>query len=577
MRLLITFARAYPTDTLVMLLALLLAGLAEGVSLTALLPFLSTAMDSQAGAGSQSWQETENPVTSLLLQLGIDPTLGVLLTVIVIGIVLKSILVLFAKKKVGYTVAQVTTNLRLDLLKALLQTRWSYFLNRPIGGLANAMATEALRASQAYINGTMVITLLIQCCVYTVVALLVSWQATLAALLVGLLILMVSHGLIRMARQAGKRQTKLLKSLLARLTDTLQSVKPLKAMARENLADSVLKAETSQLNQALQGEVFSNEALKAAQEPMFAVVIAIGIYLALTYWGLPFATVMTLAVILGRVIAYMGKVQRQYQKVAVCESAFWSLQATINEAQQERESTLGNLVPTLKVGIRLENISLAYGERTVFRNLSVTIPAGSLTTLIGPSGVGKTTVIDLITGLLRPQQGEVFIDDLPLAEIDLRVWRRMVGYVPQENLLLHDTVLNNITLGDPELTESDVENALRGAGAWDFVASMADGLKSNVGERGTKLSGGQRQRIMIARALVHRPRFLILDEATSALDPDSTLAICATLRSLRGQLTILTVSHQPILTEAADRVYRLQEASAALLAKQPDTSASAVS
>jgi ATP-binding cassette subfamily C protein len=409
--------------------------------------------------------------------------------------------------------------------------------------------------------------------VYTGVALLVSWQATVAALLVGLLILTVSHGLIRMARQAGKRQTKLLKSLLTRLTDTLQSVKPLKAMARENLADSILRAETSQLNRALQGEVFSNEALKAAQEPMFAVVIAIGIYLALTYWGLPFATVMTLAVILGRVIAYMGKVQRQYQKVTVCESAFWSLQATIHEAEQEREVTSGNLAPTLTEGIRLENVCLAYGEQVVFRELTVTIPAGSLTTLVGPSGVGKTTIIDLITGLLRPQQGEVFIDDLPLAEVDLRGWRRMVGYVPQENLLLHDTVLNNITLGDPELKESDAEYALRAAGAWEFVASMSHGLKSNVGERGTKLSGGQRQRIMIARALVHRPRFLILDEATSSLDPDSTLAICDTLRALRGQLTILAVSHQPILVEAADRVYRLQKGSAALLAKQADTSA----
>jgi ATP-binding cassette subfamily C protein len=577
MRLLITFARAYPTDTLIMLLALLLAGLAEGVSLTALLPFLSTAINSQAGTVSQTLQETENPVTTVLLQLGVDPTLGVLLTVIVIGIVLKSILVLFANKRVGYTVAQVTTNLRLDLLKALLQTRWPYFLNRPIGGLANAMATEALRASQAYINGTMVITLLIQCCVYTAVALLVSWQATVAALLVGLLILTVSHGLIRMARQAGKRQTKLLKSLLARLTDTLQSVKPLKAMARENLADAVLRAETSQLNLALQREVFSNEALKAAQEPMFAVVIATGIFLALTYWGLPFATVMTLAVILGRVIAYMGKVQRQYQKVTVCESAFWSLQATIHEAEQQRELTPGHLAPTLEMGIRLENICLAYGEHTVFHNLAVTIPVGSLTTLIGPSGVGKTTIIDLITGLLRPQQGEVFIDGLPLAEIDLRAWRRMVGYVPQENLLLHDTVLNNITLGDLELTENDAEYALRAAGAWEFVASMADGLKSNVGERGTKLSGGQRQRIMIARALVHRPRFLILDEATSALDPDSTLAICATLRALRGQLTILAVSHQPFLMEAADRVYRLQEGAAVLLAQQLDTNTSVVS
>lgn len=573
MRLLIAFARAYPGSTLIMLLALLLGGLAEGVSLTALLPFLSTAIDIQTGTASADAQAADNPVTRFLIDLGIEPTLGVLLAVIVIGVVIKNLLVLVANKRVGYTVAQVTTNLRLDLLRALLRTRWQYFLHQRIGGLANAMATEALRASEAYINGTVVITLLIQCCVYTSVALMVSWQATLATLAIGLLILAVSHSLIKIARRAGKRQTKLLKSLLARLTDTLQSVKPLKAMARENLADSILTAETDQLNHALQREVFSKEMLKAAQEPMFALVIAVGIYLSLTRWGLPFATVMTLVVILGRVISYMGKVQRQYQKTVVCESAFWSLQATIHQAEQERELTSGTGIATLNSEVRLDNIRFDYGDNPVFQGLSLTVPAGVLTTLIGSSGTGKTTVVDLITGLLRPQQGEVYIDGVALEQLDLRAWRRMIGYVPQENLLLHDTVLTNITLGDPELSLADAEFALRAAGAWEFVAAMADGIHSNVGERGARLSGGQRQRIMIARALAHRPRLLILDEATSALDPDTALAICDTLRSLRGGLTILAVSHQPALMEAADRVYRLNQGDVSLLSHQPVTSA----
>jgi ATP-binding cassette subfamily C protein len=186
-------------------------------------------------------------------------------------------------------------------------------------------------------------------------------------------------------------------------------------------------------------------------------------------------------------------------------------------------------------------------------------PVGSFTTIVGPSGVGKTTVVDLVTGLLRPQQGEIWIDDFPLAKIDLKKWRQMIGYVPQETLLLHDSIFVNVTLGDEEPREEDVENALRAAGAWEFVSIQSHGMHTVVGERGHKLSGGQRQRIAIARALVHKPSLLILDEATTALDPASETAICETLQKLAGEITILAISHQPALMKVADHVYRLQD------------------
>jgi ATP-binding cassette subfamily C protein len=165
--------------------------------------------------------------------------------------------------------------------------------------------------------------------------------------------------------------------------------------------------------------------------------------------------------------------------------------------------------------------------------------------------------VDLVTGLLKPLRGEIWIDDQPLSQIDQKSWRRMIGYVPQETLLLHDTIRNNITLGDADLSEKDAEGALRAAGAWEFVQSMPQGMQTIVGERGGKLSGGQRQRIAIARAIVHKPALLILDEATSALDPQSESAICETMIELRGQLTILTISHQEALVGIADKAYHV--------------------
>jgi len=554
-------------QTVIMLLALLLAGAVEGIGLSALLPLISVAMGSQTGAesvASASHSGVERIVTEHLLALGLTPTIGVLLAVIVLAIVLKSTLLLFAKKYIGYTVAGVATDLRLALLRTLLVARWEYFLRQPIGALANAMATEASRTSKAYLCGATMAALTIQMLVYTGVALLISWKATSISLAAGLVLIIVVKRFIKKARRAGVRQTELVKSLLEHLTDTLQSIKPLKAMARESQVDSVLENKTNRLNRALEKQVLAKEALKAVQETAFVVLLAVGLYIVLVHWRLELAKVMVLVLLLSGIVRQLNKIQGQYQDMVIYESAYWSIQSIIQGAERQEEPRLGDQLPSLNHSIRLDRVSFAYGDAWVMRDASLTFPAGLFTAIIGPSGVGKTTVADLVTGLIRPQQGEVWIDDLPLQQVDLIAWRKMIGYVPQETLLLHDTVLINVTLGDPEVNEKDVEYALRAAGAWEFVSEMPQGIYSTVGERGGMLSGGQRQRIAIARALAHRPKLVILDEPTSALDRDSEAAICETLQGLSGKYTILAISHQPTLMSAADRAYRLQDGKAFL-------------
>ena len=177
-----------------------------------------------------------------------------------------------------------------------------------------------------------------------------------------------------------------------------------------------------------------------------------------------------------------------------------------------------------------DRVSFSYGDKVILRDVSFEVAAGAITAVTGASGAGKTTIADLILGLMSPAAGTIRLDDVPLTEVDIIQWREMVGYVPQDVILFHDTVMANVTLGDAAYTAADVEAALKSVDALDFVAQLPLGLQTVVGERGSLLSGGQRQRIALARALIHQPSLVILDEATSALDPGTEAAICQSLK-----------------------------------------------
>jgi ATP-binding cassette subfamily C protein len=264
-----------------------------------------------------------------------------------------------------------------------------------------------------------------------------------------------------------------------------------------------------------------------------------------------------MAMLLYRTVSSLGRVQRQLQRAITLEASHRAVHKMIREAEAEREEFTGAKVPTLERACVFDHVSFAFGDKPVLDDVSLALPADRLTVLMGPSGVGKTTIADLLLGLYEPQRGRILIDDVPLAEIDLRAWRRMVGYVPQELTLFHDSILANLSLGDPTIGQDQVIEALKTAGAWEFVAALPQGLLTTVGERGMQLSGGQRQRIALARALTVRPRLLICDEVTSALDPATEAAICANVRALDGTMTILAITHRPAWVDVADRVYEV--------------------
>ncbi|MEZ2444262.1 ABC transporter ATP-binding protein [Chitinophaga sp. RCC_12] len=204
--------------------------------------------------------------------------------------------------------------------------------------------------------------------------------------------------------------------------------------------------------------------------------------------------------------------------------------------------------------IRFDGVSFAYGEKKVLNNIHLSIPKGSTVALVGPSGGGKSTLMDLIPRFMDPQSGSVLIDGKNLKSVTMESLRALMGVVNQESILFNDTIFNNIAFAKPDATMEEVEAAARIANAHDFISKTEDGYNTNIGDKGSKLSGGQRQRICIARAVLSNPPLMLLDEATSALDTESEKMVQDALNNLMKNRTSLVIAHRLSTIQNADLI-----------------------
>jgi ATP-binding cassette subfamily C protein len=563
-----TFVRHYPGRSMGALAAVFVASLFEGLGMSMFLSMLSVATDeSGAPTGPQRF------AMSALSELGLTPSARNLLLAGCVLISLRGAMTLLANRQVGYTVAHIATDLRLMLIRTTMRARWKHYLDQSVGGLANAIATEAQRASETFQLGAEMTAMILTSLVYLAVAFAISPVAGLGAAIGGGLLVLTLRVLIRKARRAGQRQTKLQKSLLTLIGAQFAAAKPLKAMGREEHVDALLTDETRQLQRALRKQVISKGALTAMQEPMMFMLAGAGFFVGTTVLDIPMAELVVMLFMLVRVVNYLAKGQKAYQQLVIHESAYWSAMAAIEAARAEEEPRGGGRSATFAHGIEFDAVRFSHdGRHRILDGVSLRLPPTGLTVIVGPSGSGKTTLLDLVVGLREPDAGQVRIDGVPLPELDLRSWRRQIGYVPQESVMVDESVAHNLTLGET-VPEERIREALRDAGALGFVEAMPEGIHTRVGPGGSRLSGGQRQRLAIARALIHEPKLVILDEATSNLDPAAQEAIMETVGRLKAHKSILAVAHTEQLERAADSVWRLSEGRLVPVAPAPGRAA----
>ncbi|MDE5932349.1 MAG: ABC transporter ATP-binding protein/permease [Lachnospiraceae bacterium] len=264
-----------------------------------------------------------------------------------------------------------------------------------------------------------------------------------------------------------------------------------------------------------------------------------------------------------RLLPSVGKIN---EHVAAVLYAFPSLELIYNDLREIEQLEAGKKERDegwkLKEKIDVKSVTYHYpdGETNVIENASFSIQKGTTIAFIGSSGAGKSTMADILLGLLPPQWGKIYADDMNVYK-NLATWQKEIGYIPQSIYLSDDTIRNNVAFGidEKEIDEQSVIKALQQAQLYDFVDTLPEGLDTFVGDRGVRLSGGQRQRIGIARALYHDPEILILDEATSALDNDTENAVMEAIEKLHGEKTMIIIAHRLTTIQNADVIYEVTD------------------
>ena len=397
----------------------------------------------------------------------------------------------------------------------------------------------------------------------------------LLAVVMLLLMLGVKMVLKPIMYKAGKDNQDYYSGLFKWISQTVQGIKEVKIACKEQyFVDEYKKCGQGYVNAVQKYSLYNNIPKLLIEAACVATMVGYMIYLVVSGVSTEnmltvFSTLAAAAFVL---LPCVNRINNQINSIAYFEPFFMGVSDNLQDeisgdkvdmsfATDEEEKL------PVKTSIELKDITYAYPEtdKLIFDHAGLTVPIGASVGIVGTTGAGKSTVVDILLGLLELRTGQVLADGVDIKQ-NYRKWLKNVGYIPQMIFMLDDTIRKNVAFGVPEekIDEARVWEVLREAQLDEFIRTLPDGLETRIGERGIRLSGGQRQRISIARALYNDPEVLILDEATSALDNDTEAAIMESINRLHGRKTLVIIAHRLQTIKKCDLVYRVENGKATI-------------
>ena len=504
----------------------------------------------------------EDIIEYILNFSSIDDILLIILLLIGIFFILKGIFTFCAYAVVNILNGRMMYSLRSDGLDALIETNYSFYRKNMTGHYTNILSEQVQRSFSAVKHFCEFAGMLSAALIYIFIAIYLDWKFGLLALFSGFIILISFRFLNRKVRDMSIQNAEYSSKMQAWLIQFLRSFSYFKATNTTlPMKKTIFKSFSDLTNIKIKTGIFDSLTL-SIREPILVALILIIMYVQVRFFSADINTIMVSIILFYRGLNATVIAQRQWQAALEFFGALDISHSLILTSKDNVENHEGSPIDDNKFNISLSEISFDYGDANNFSFYinKMFLKANNITALIGSSGSGKSTILNLITSLDKISTGKIKINNKNLKDIDLKEFRSKIGYVQQKPIIYSDTIEWNITLGrDDGLSNSQREKKLidvcKMANIYEFIRSEPEQFQTILKEEGGDLSGGQQQRICIARELYKEPKLLILDEATSALDGRSETKIYKTIESLKPYMTILVVVHKLKALEYIDYVY----------------------
>ncbi|WP_420151826.1 ABC transporter ATP-binding protein [Spirosoma sp.] len=491
-------------------------------------------------------------------------TLKLVCLTILISVLLGNIFRYLAQRVMENLRIHTLLNLRRAVFKNIMNLHIGYFSNERKGDIISKVASD-VHVVQYSVTSTLEVvfkeplTLL----TYLVMLFLISFKLTLASILIIPISAFIISRIIKRLKQQAAAAHQSHGVMISYLDEALSGIKIIKAFNAVDFITNRFDTENINYSKIIR-RMAKRQQLASPVSEFLGVLMVVSIVL---YGGslviadqgdLKAAEFIAYIALFSQIMRPAKAISDSFSNIHSGIAAGERVLTLIDEKPQIVDAPNALVVNDFTNSIKLENVTFGYNEGDVLHEVNLTIPKGKSVALVGPSGGGKSTLMDLLPRFIEPRSGRILLDGNDIQSLNTNSLRALMGIVNQESILFNDTIFNNIAFGKPDVTLQEVEAAAKIANAYDFIRATANGFQTNIGDRGTKLSGGQRQRICIARAVLNNPPIMLLDEATSALDTESEKLVQDALNNLMKNRTTLIIAHRLSTIQNADLILVLE-------------------
>ncbi len=548
----------YQKQILILIILGFVGGSFEGIGVGALIPLFSFAV-------GDTTQVESSIISELIKQFfnvaKIEFNVTYLLWFIIAMFTAKA----FIKFYLEYIKIKITTDYenttRNFLFKKILKASWPHLLKQQLGHLDTVALIDVSYSSMILREISVSIILITSLIAYVVVAINISFLITAITLILGLIIFAVITPMNYRAKILSRSAVATNKSIAHYINENILGMKTVKSSWVHQQIQQKAQVLFESLRTLKIKTTMINGFITAFIQPIGLIFICV--IFAFTYKSPTFSLASLIAIIyiIQRIFTYIQTLLNSLNTINEKLPYLKSVLDYQDQAVENEEAADGDAPFIFNDSLEFRDTVFSYSgdaAQAVLKGVNFIAKKGEMIGIIGPSGVGKTTLVDLILRLLSPSSGSILLDGKPIDMINLQQWRKNIGYVSQDIFLMNDTIANNIRFYDDTMSDEKVAAVAKLANIYELVDSLPDKFNTVIGERGTRLSVGQRQRVVIARILARAPQILVLDEATSALDNESEIQIQRVIENLKGKVMVLVIAHRLSTIEGSDKLLVLE-------------------